>query len=282
VKTIDTLPADIYSVLESGKLTQEGIQRFCEELKAQLLARFTEEKGEPALRMSNLGEPCDRKLYWRINDPESGEPLSGQTLLKFLYGDLVELLVLFLAEEAGHTVEGRQDELVLEGIKGHRDAIVDGVLCDVKSASGYGYQKFKNHALEQDDPFGYLVQLGSYLQASASDPRLKSKTEAAFIAVNKENGAICVDTYRPPQVTPKTIARKKDMLEASNPPGRSFDDVPDGASGNRKLGTNCSYCSFRERCWPGLRTFIYSSGPRFLTKVARTPDVKEVTNDQDA
>lgn len=276
MKQLHELPEDIYKLLEAGKLTQEGIQRFCEELRATLLSRFTEEKGEPALRMSNLGEPCERKLYWKINNPDEGEQLTGKTLFKFLYGDVLELLVLFLAEEAGHTVEGRQDELVLEGVKGHRDAIVDGVLCDVKSASGFGFTKFQTHALEKDDPFGYLVQLGSYLKASQTDPRLKTKGQAAFIAVNKVDGDICVDVYSPPMVGAKVVLDKQNMLAADQPPGRSFSDVPDGASGNRKLGVNCSYCQFNQKCWPGLRKFSYSNGPRFLTKVARLPDVPEI------
>ena len=269
------LPKDIYRLLESGKLSQEGISRFAVEVEALLLARFSEERGnDTQLRMSNLGEPCERKLYWKIRNPEEGEPLTGQTLLKFLYGDLVELLVIFLAEEAGHSVEGRQDELVLEGVKGHRDAIVDGVLVDVKSASGFGYQKFKDHKLEQEDSFGYLAQLGAYLRASQADPLLKVKSQAAFIGVDKVTGAMCIDVYTPPMDT--DIARKQQMLSLDKVPARAFADVPDGASGNRKLGVNCSYCQFHDKCWPGLRSFAYSNGPRHLTVVKREPEVTEI------
>lgn len=268
------LPQDIYKLLEEGKLTSKGIARFAAELQELLLNRFQEERADPTLRMSNLGEPCDLKLYWKIREPESGEPLNGQTLLKFLYGDLVELLVLFLAEEAGHQVEGRQDELEIEGVKGHRDAIVDGVLVDVKSASGFGFDKFKAHRLEKDDNFGYLVQLGSYLKASQNDPRLTVKGQAAFIAVNKENGEICIDVYSPPMDT--DISAKRALLDSPKPPVRGFSDVPDGASGNRKLGVNCSYCQFKDKCWPGLRTFQYAGRKVHLTKVVREPNVEEV------
>ena len=56
-------------------------------------------------------------------------------------------------------------------------------------------------------------------------------------------------------------------------PNRAFSDVPDGKSGNMKLGTQCSYCEFKKVCWPDLKTYIYSSGPRYLTKVVREPKV---------
>jgi hypothetical protein len=42
-----------------------------------------------------------------------------------------------------------------------------------------------------------------------------------------------------------------------------------------KLGTGCSYCAFKKHCWPGLRGFAYSGGPRYLTNVVKTPDVPE-------
>lgn len=274
-KNIRDLPADICRLLEAGSLTEDGIKEFAQSVEALLLARFTKSREPATLRMSNLGEPCEKKLWYKINTPDDGEPLAGQTLLKFLYGDLVGLLIPFLAKEAGYRVEGQEDELSLEGIKGHRDVVINGMLADVKTTSGYGHQKFENHKLEEDDPFGYLVQLGSYLKASASDPIVTNKTQAAFIAINKENGAIVVDQYEFKESN-VDIPAKKAMLAEVHAPSRSFADVPDGASGNRKLSTNCSYCQFKDKCWPNLRKFAYSGGPRFLTKVVRLPDVSEI------
>ena len=56
----------------------------------------------------------------------------------------------------------------------------------------------------------------------------------------------------------------------------------DGSSGNRKLDVGCSYCAYKVDCWKdsnngtGLRKFIYANGPRYLTQVAKKPDVPEV------
>lgn len=257
------------------------LDKYADNIKQLMKRRLSKEgrKGERStLRMSNLGTPCDRKLWYTVNEPGSAEPLDGKTLHKFLFGDLVEETTLFLAEADGHKVEGTQDRLELNGVVGHRDAIVDGVLVDVKSASSRGMEKFKKHSLESDDPFAYLDQLGLYLEASRDDPRVVVKGEAAFVAVDKETGNIVVDRYkRSDKDYTELVQSKKDMVASSEEPKRRFFPQPDGASGNYKLGIECSYCPFKKTCWPGVRTFIYSNGPRFLTKVVRTPEVPEIS-----
>jgi hypothetical protein len=40
-----------------------------------------------------------------------------------------------------------------------------------------------------------------------------------------------------------------------------------------KLDTGCSYCPHKFNCWPDLKTYYYSTGPRYLTKVVREPRV---------
>lgn len=278
MKNIQSLPNDIYAVLEAGKLSEEGIKRFTQKIESLLLSRFTEERKAPTLRMSNLGQPCEAKLYRDVNYPDDAEKLTGQTLFKFLYGDLLELAVLWLAEEAGHSVEGEQDEVVINGVVGHRDAVVDGVTSDVKSASSYAFQKFKFHKLEHDDAFGYIDQLGAYVAAGRDDPLVKVKKQGAFIAVNKENGEIAVDLYSydtDPVKWEEKVEAKKKMLLLDRPPVRGFNPEPDGKGGNMKLGTNCSYCSHKWKCWPGLRGFAYAKGPVYLTKTVKLPEVHE-------
>lgn len=273
------LPSDVYRVLEENKFTEASVQNLSDKLRTVLLYRLGQEQADPTLRMSNMGQPCERKLYYDIHNADQREPLNGQTLLKFLYGAIVEELVLWLASEAGHSVQGEQDELTIAGVKGHRDAVVDGVVCDVKTASGRGMEKFEKHLLEHDDPFGYLGQLGGYLAASQDDPLVTVKQEAAFIAVNKENGEIVVDTYKfdtDPEKWAQTVEAKRNILAKDKPPVRGFNPIPDGASGNMKLGVNCRYCSHKHNCWPGLRTFAYSNGPAFLTKVIKEPKVPEI------
>jgi CRISPR/Cas system-associated exonuclease Cas4 (RecB family) len=279
VKTLSTLVDDIYGLFtKSHEFNQTNVEEFGKRLATHISNRVNDEKTGDRLRMSSLGTRCDRKLWYQSNAPESAEPLSGETRFKFLYGDILEELVLFLAKEAGHSVEGTQDTLTISGVKGHRDAVVDGVVVDVKSASSYSFKKFEDGLTDENDAFGYLDQLGAYLYASQKDEKVVHKDRAAFIAVDKTLGHITVDVQpNTGKNYDKVVAEKKAVVSAKEPPARHYSDEPDGKSGNRKLGTACSYCNFKQTCWPSLQTYIYSSGPRYLTKVVREPDVPKAS-----
>lgn len=280
-KTIDTLVEDIQEILTKGvdNLPKETIEAFGAKMGTTIGDRIiTQEERVPGLRMSSIGRPCHRQLWYEINKADEKEKLSADTHLKFLYGDLIEEFLLFLAELAGHEVIGRQDTLEIQGIKGHRDAIIDGVLVDVKSASSYSFNKFKNHELAGSDPFGYITQLQSYLHASQSDPLVRDKTRGAFLVVDKTLGHVCLDFHRyVPFNWEGYYELRKEMVAKEEAPNRGFDPIPDGKSGNLKLPFNCSYCPFKFTCHPNLRGFAYSNGPVYLTRVTREPNVPEIT-----
>lgn len=280
---IKTLVEDIYNVIEGNGGWDETISTYFRESVSDVVdTRLqAQEQERGTLRMSNLGTPCTRKLWYSVNTPDEAEALRPDTRLKFLYGDILESLLLSLAKASGHEVMGEQGELHISGIRGHRDAVIDGITVDVKSASGYGFQKFENGNLRSDDPFGYISQLSSYVYAGHREaPEQVHPTIGAFLVIDKQSGKICLDMYD----LVKEVSKKEEEVEllkhavaGSSPPVRGFDDVPDGGSGNRKLGTVCSYCGFKQSCWPTARTFLYSNGPRFLTRVQRLPNVPEVT-----
>ena len=152
--------------------------------------------------------------------------------------------------------------------------MVDGVVVDVKSASSYGYQKFKNGTILEDDTFGYVQQLSGYSNV------LTPGETTAFVALDKVSGAICVSplaaavtaSYKPEV----RITHLKEVLASDVMPKVCYPPVPDGKSGNMKLAIGCSYCKFKKSCWPDARLFLYSTGPRWLTTVAKTPEVYEV------
>lgn len=279
-KTIDTLVEDIYALFENNTdFDSDRVAAFGKRLADHIHNRITETKQPGTLRLSNIGTECHRKLWYSINQPDSAEKLPKQARFKFLFGDILEELLLFLAEEAGHSVEGRQTPLTINGVKGHRDAIIDGRLVDVKSASTISFRKFESNGLRGNDPFNYLDQLGSYLAASSEDPLLKEKDIASFLVVDKTLGNICLDTYPKSDVDyNKKIDELREMLAKPEPPPQAYLPVPDGKSGNMKLGTQCSYCPFKHQCY-SPRTFLYASGPVFLTHVERVPKVSEIDKD---
>lgn len=279
--TITTLVSDIYHVLQTGEgYTEEIADWVSNDIKNSLIRQTAPRVGKSSLRLSGLGTACKRKLWYSVNKTGTAEGLRPATLNKFIFGDIVESHMLGLAMAAGHEVVGMQDSVNVEGIVGHRDCIIDGMLVDVKSASSYGMRKFQDNGLRQDDPFGYLSQLSSYLYGSQNDPLLTEKNKAAFLAVDKQHGNMILDVY---DLSEELSKKRKEVQDAKNlvqkkqPPERPFTDQPDGKSGNMKLCMTCSYCDYKKTCWPNVRTFLYKSGPRYLTKVEREPkDVFEI------
>jgi hypothetical protein len=108
------LPDDIYKLFddtEHHEINEANLNAFAENLKDLLRARLSQ-KSEPksSLRFSNLGRK-DRQLWYQHNHPELAEDISPKTRFKFLYGDLLEQLILFLTKEAGHEVTHEQHEV---------------------------------------------------------------------------------------------------------------------------------------------------------------------------
>lgn len=279
---LSSLATDIYRILSEGcEVTDAEATEFGTEIATLIKDRLQERLGPPrqfTLRMSNIGKGARQLWYEKRHGSE--ETLPPHTVLKFIYGDIIESLLLFLAERSGHSVTARQAEVVVDGIKGHIDADIDEVTVDVKSASTYSFRKFANGSLLEDDPFGYVEQLAGYCDAR--------DTDGAFLAVDKQNGHVAYLSIPKAELkaavnVQERIAFLKQAVEADNEPERCYSDEEEGASGNRVLGINCSYCSHKGRCWAdsnnglGLRTFLYSNGPKFFTQVKREPKVREAT-----
>ena len=281
-KHISTLVKDIEDVVSrKGGWDAVASEYFKTTASEAMDRRFSlPEEREATLRMSNIGTPCKRKLWYYLNTESKESSLSPSTLLKFAYGDLIENLMLSLAKAAGHTVEGEQDEIVVDGIVGHRDAVIDGVTIDVKSASSASFKKFEKNELRVDDPFGYIQQLTGYVYGAKDDPLVKDKTGGAFLVMDKTLGHLVLDYYdltTELHLFPSRLVATKMMSTMKVEPHREWEPVPDGKSGNMKLPSACAYCDYKWKCWPGLRGFAYSNGPTWLTRVSKVPAVPEFT-----
>lgn len=276
--SIDTLVDDIYEFIKSQKTDylEQALNDLTANVKENLERQlFRERTGNQRLYFSNLGTPCDRKLWYKCNENDKAEELQPWVKIKFMYGDILEELLLFLAEAAGHKVEAQQERVTIGDMSGRIDAIIDGVVVDVKSASTFGFRKFKEGTLADDDKFGYIDQLHGYAYALKDDPRVTDKSRVAFFAIDKTTGHICLDIHRFSEKNySEVVEAKLQMTKQEDVPPR-LEDIPEGKSGNRKLSTFCSYCEFKEHCWPDLRTFVYSRGPTFLTHVEKEPKVFE-------
>ena len=275
---MNTLVTDIYNTIKKpGWYTPEMASYFNTNLALRLDEHLNEQNIEPRLRISKLGPRCPRALWCSIHKPEEETPVPAWAKNTFTYGHIVEMLTLTQIKASGHEVTGEQDELSALGIIGHRDCIVDGYLCDIKSCGRFGFNKFKTGSIAKDDLFGYLDQMDGYLLASRDDDLVQFKDRGYIIAVDKQLGHICTyeHTFREEHITER-IKTYQSIVESPDPPQCTCKTLAFGASGNRKLDVQASYSVFRHSCFPHLRTFIYSDGPVHLSTVVVKPNVLEV------
>ena len=285
-KKLNTLVDDIYkklSVLGKGKslnLSEESIEQFGESMKEVLRHWSTPTpRSTETLRMSNIGRP-NRQLWYDMKTEQQAQEIPPSTFIKFLYGHMLEEVVLLLVKLAGHTVSDEQKNVKIKGIEGHMDCVIDGEVIDVKTASGYAFKKFKDGTLAEDDTFGYMSQLAGYEAGHGT-------SNGGFLAMNKESGELAL--YIPEELDKPNIETKidtvKKSLKKSAPPELCYKPIPDGSSGNMKLPRGCFFCRHKLECHKdsnngkGLRVFKYSKGLSYLTQVVKEPRVDEITNE---
>ena len=280
-KQLDTLVEDIYSSLsylsnnEPLDIDDVLIDQVGESIKKVIKEWATpaERNKKFSLRMSNIGKPA-RQLWFENKYEREDRAIAPDTFIKFLYGHLLEEIVLMLVRLAKHKVTDEQKEVEVSGIKGHIDCKIDNEVVDIKSASGFSFAKFKNETLREDDPFGYIAQLTGYENAEGTN-------HGGLLVINKESGELTL--YRPEEldkpVTRMMIEGLQRELKLDTPPPLCYDPVPDGSKGNMRLARNCVYCPFKFKCFEDLRVFKYAKGPQYLTKVVSTPRVEEITSE---
>jgi len=251
MKDIKKVIPDIYKLMET-KEVPEGVDleeicadfgRRCGEL---LLSQLKPEADRRGLRLSQIGRP-DRQIYNSYHDAGS-DSFGGPTYIKFLYGHVIEEMVLSLVKAAGHEVTDQQKEVKIAGITGHMDCRIDGVLVDVNYA----------HA-EGDKTYGWL----------AMD---KQNGTLAWLQYHEDDTDAPYSKHLDWDVEARVKHLKK-LVGGTEIPALCYEPVPDGASGNMQLAPGCRFCDFKFKCFPNLKVYNYANGPRFLTHVEKEPRV---------
>ena len=285
-KHISTLATDIkhlISEISNGKpanMTEENMDVFLKNIKEAMLAWNTppvRTDKEGKLRMSVLGKPA-RQLWYDKHSPKDRKDEDAGLNLKFLYGHIIEHLVLYLAELAGHKIEDQQKKVEIDGVTGHIDSKIDGEICDVKSASPFSFKKFQSGEIVGDDPFGYHAQLSGYETAMGTKA-------GGFLVVDKSSGDICF--YKPEDMAKPNvkslIKNLRTTLEQDTPPEKCYEFKTE-KNGNKTLATGCMFCPHKWECHTdanggkGLRVFKYSNKNVMLAEVVKEPNVDEITN----
>ncbi len=275
MKSINTLIKDVENVVTQDNWFQpDDASRYSSEMAHRVMERLVGQKRPPSLRLSGMGERCPRSLWASVHSPGIQEKFPAPVRIRFHFGDVIEAMAIALAKAAGHTVTGEQDEVTVDGVKGHLDCILDGCIVDVKSINSMGFQKIKARQVAEDLFLrSYLDQLDGYLVGSLDDDRVKVKDRAYLWAIDKAMGHMCLYEHR---IREKHIRERiilyKGIVGQDTPPPCTCGTLSEGQSGNVKLDLKASYNPYKYFCFPGCRTFIYAGGkPVHLVKVVKRP-----------
>ena len=116
-KTVETLVDDIYKVIGSLadnkpiEISEQDYEDFGKAMSDALRHWATpSSEAKPTIRMSNVGKPL-RRLWYDLNlEKKEEQKLSSPIFIKFLYGHLLEVLLLFFVKLSGHKIENEQNK----------------------------------------------------------------------------------------------------------------------------------------------------------------------------
>jgi len=117
MKKIETLVEDIYNLFTLDPIDMDEdevdkhIDNFGEMLKMHIKDfLYDKPRDRATLRLSTIGKP-DRQLWYDLNKPLEDGQLQPATRIKFLYGYILEELLLLCTAIAGHEVTDQQKEV---------------------------------------------------------------------------------------------------------------------------------------------------------------------------
>ena len=241
----------------SGKTTMSDatIDQVASDIKDALKRQFGGSKrGDFRLRMSNVGRPACQ-LWYEKNKPDFALPKPTTFVMNMMLGDIVEAVFKGLLKEAGVAYEDNKKvtlNLPNANISGTYDIVIQDAVDDIKSASDWSYRnKFESYnTLASSDAFGYVAQLAGYAKAS-------DKKAGGWWVVNKANGqfkyipasGLDVDSEVAKIQTTVDDVNNNKFERCFEPEAETFRGKE---TGNKVLSKSCSFCSYKNDCWPKL------------------------------
>lgn len=148
-------------------------------------------RGKSHLYMSEIGHPCDRKLWLGFRGYPRA-PLDGRLLLLFELGSMIEDQMVKWLNAAGYEVTCQQESFVAHDgfFRGRGDGRVKNVtsrehILEVKSASASSFKAFVDHGVRKAKP-QYYCQMQCYMGYSGLE-------RALFLVCNKNTSDVHVE-----------------------------------------------------------------------------------------
>lgn len=278
------------------------LEAFKRAITRQLMSKRDTRKGYESCTV--YSGKCARKSRLQF-DGVPGEPIQARSVMKFLLGDLVELASIGVAQLAGVDVSMNNANLSITGRDGvqvnvHPDGLIraNGQYwnLEVKSCDSRTFDKW----LEQggpDDAWGYLTQAsieqiaweehglfmeGTVFLAVSTGSRQGSvaewifKKDESLVEAWHERRALARSTDVPPipfQAEEEMEYHPGKLIDAQfvangatprvNAKGATYGwDIP---TGRTILPILCSYCSYKQTCYPTAQMDVKGGKPVWVT-----------------
>jgi hypothetical protein len=197
------------------------------------------------LGMSEIGEPCDRALWYSFRGFPS-IPIDGRVIMLFRFGDLVEQEVVYHLKKAGYDVTDQQLSFKAHdgNFRGHCDGIVHGItdmphILEVKSCNKKAFDSFRNAGVQVTQP-KYYCQCQCYMGFSG--------LERALVAVQcKDDSSLYFERIYFSRTDFEMLSKRAFNIITAN-------DIPPQTFGQDSL--NCQWCRHRTICYYPEETIV--------------------------
>lgn len=254
----------IYEYLNSeGKsfnalVLDEALSRFRNVLMRQLMQDREEKPGR--LYVTRFSHPCARKGAYGYHAFEA-EEVRPRGKINFLVGDMVEIALASLGRLAGCDLQ-TPPKVILDingtQVTGYGDDLLqeggEGYLVEYKKVTSYALRRFQRNGVE--DAWGYASQIHCYLKGLSLD-------KAILLAAAPETGALHEQVLFFDEVAWLAARNRASQILASRPERLPMRAIPTVVTknGREKLGLQCSYCNYRQHCWPEAKMELVRGRP---------------------
>lgn len=143
------------------EVLSNDIANYSSALSQSFKRQFVDERQqENRLRVSSLGKYAVVQALQYFGVHESMENIRGAKADMFHVGDITEARLISLMKAYGLWVTHEQHEVTWNGVLGHMDCVVDGMVIDVKTCNDGNFKRYQKKL-----PQTYITQIGVYAEA---------------------------------------------------------------------------------------------------------------------
>lgn len=267
--TMSILPAQMQLTMEKAsngedlgvtkEQMDEVVAKATKEFEEGLRRQLGRGRDKFRMRMSNIGRPLCQ-LQMEKSGAERAR-LPANHIVRMMIGDAVEIYITALLRITGANITGGKDKVSWDiggtTILGESDIDFDGAVWDIKSASPWAYKNkwAKGYqALAEEDSFGYIGQLYGYSEGQGKDM-------GGWVVADKSSGEVtfveAAPSHQDLDDIHDGITDRIQKVNSDAPFERCFEPVDEyfnrKPTGNKRLGTQCSFCDFKHACWKDLK-----------------------------